>query len=385
MPVPDYHGGGIVNLMASLLGARGGVPGTPEARLLPAADLRGARQIVLLVIDGLGDDWLLATDPDGLLARARLGALSSVFPPTTAAAITTYLTAEAPRQHGLTGWFMWLKELGAVLTVLPGHPRYGGAGYTAAGLDVGMLFGHTPVFARIDTVSTMVSPAKIARSDFNLAHLGPARLRSFKHLKGMFRQIRRAVRWARAPGFIYAYWSELDHLGHQHGIGSPQARAHLAQIEQQLAWLLAALAGTDTVLLVCADHGQIDSDSAALTDVREHPVLADCLRLPLCGEPRAAYAYVRPDRVAAFERYCTEQLGGRFDLHRSEDLIRAGLFGDGPSHPRLAERVGDYTLLARDRYVIRDPLPCDRPFRQIGAHGGLSHAELMVPLCLWRL
>jgi hypothetical protein len=34
----------------------------------------------------------------------------------------------------------------------------------------------------------------------------------------------------------------------------------------------------------------------------------------------------------------------------------------------------------RDRYVIRDRLPGEKVYRVIGVHGGLSSAELYVPL-----
>jgi hypothetical protein len=38
----------------------------------------------------------------------------------------------------------------------------------------------------------------------------------------------------------------------------------------------------------------------------------------------------------------------------------------------------------RDNYVVRDSLPFEKPHSQIGVHGGLSDAELKVPLCLFR-
>jgi len=61
------------------------------------------------------------------------------------------------------------------------------------------------------------------------------------------------------------------------------------------------------------------------------------------------------------------------------------MFGLGEPHPRLEERVGDYTLLMRGSQVIRDWLPQEKPHRQIGVHGGLSAAELQVPLCVFHL
>ena len=46
--------------------------------------------------------------------------------------------------------------------------------------------------------------------------------------------------------------------------------------------------------------------------------------------------------------------------------------------------MGDYTLLMREHYVIRDRLPGEKTYTQVGVHGGLSAAELNVPLCLLR-
>ena len=56
---PDYQGGGIVNLMASLVAALGGEELVyPPLSLLPPASLRDSRNVVLLVIDGLGYHYL---------------------------------------------------------------------------------------------------------------------------------------------------------------------------------------------------------------------------------------------------------------------------------------------------------------------------------------
>lgn len=390
MQYPDYQGGSIVNLMQSLIRARGQRPAEaesyPEARRLPASEIARARHVVLLVIDGLGDDWLRRHAPDGLLARHRCGALTSVFPPTTASAITTYLTGDAPQRHGMTGWHMWLGELGAVLAVLPGTPRHGGSGYRQAGIDLRQLYGHRSLFAALHTPSVMVSPRKIARSDYNLAHLGPAQLQPFEGLDGLFRAVDKALKRARQPTTVYAYWPGLDTIGHEHGIESPEAVAHLAAIEQALDHFQQRLAGSDSLLLLCADHGQLDTEPGDIRELDALPELADCLRIPLCGEPRAAYCYLRPHQSERFERLCVDRLGDDFELWRSEALIERGLFGHGPPHPRLHERIGDYCLLARDRAALHQRLFCDeQPFKQIGVHGGLSSAELMVPLCRFAL
>lgn len=378
---PDYHGAGIVNLMASLINARGGHAEVPELRQLPAAALGDSGHIVLLVLDGLGSRWLARHGAGSQLATDVIGELTSVFPSTTASAITTFLTGDAPQQHGLTGWFTWFRELGCVMSVLPGTPRYGGAGYRAAGVDTAALLGHRPLSERLATPAVTLSPYWIARSDFNLAHLGRATLVPYKGLKQMFRRAARAIRRAREPGFFYLYWPGLDGVGHEHGMESAQAQAHFREIDAQYARFLRAISATDTTVLVTADHGHLDAKPGDMVRLEDHPVLADCLALPLCGEPRAAFCYLRPNRVQTFTAYCRDVLGERFDLYPSTELLDAGLFGTGTPHPRLHERIGDYTLIARGSNLIRERLPTEGELQQIGVHGGLSADELYVPLC----
>lgn len=378
---PDYGGGGIVNLMASILRGRGGESDYADAELLPAGDLAGVTNVLLLVIDGLGADWLRERSPTGLLSRHRLGTLTSVFPSTTATAITSYLTGDGPLQHGLTGWYTWFSELACVMTVLPGTPRYGGVPYRRAGLDPVRLFDHRPVFARIETQSLVLSPAHIARSDYNLAHTGPAAVLPFTDLPDLFRQAARALRRDREPKFIYAYWPELDSIGHHQGMGTPAAAAHLRLLEQGLTDFLVSAAGTDTLLLVTSDHGQVDVAAADQIDLADHPGLAECLALPLCGEPRAAFCYLRSGYEGRFLDYCRGALGGLAEVRPSRDLVAAGYFGRGAAHPRFGERIGDYCLLPRGARIIRQTLPFEERKTLIGQHGGLSRAELLVPLC----
>ena len=46
-----------------------------------------------------------------------------------------------------------------------------------------------------------------------------------------------------------------------------------------------------------------------------------------------------------------------------------------PFHARLASRVGDYTLLMKDDWTIKDWLPGEKPFRMLGVHRMLLHAS----------
>ena len=323
MELPDYQSGSIVNLMASLqLGLGGREPKYAPLALLTPDRVRDHRQVLLWVVDGLGLHYLRA-HPQATCLNAHLaGGITSVFPPTTAAAITTFLTGDAPQQHGLTGWHMYFRELGSVLAVLPGRPRFGGASLGAAGIDVGRLLNTRTFSERIETPAYTVSPAYLADSDFSLAHLGTAQMVAYQDLDDL---VRRSSALLREPGakYLYAYWPELDSLGHRFGIWSEPVREHLLVLDRALAALLDAAQGTDTLVIVCADHGQIDVPPEQRIDLGDHPELNDCLALPLCGELRAAYSYLRPGRERAFDDYVRATFAGVAEARPSEQLIES--------------------------------------------------------------
>ncbi len=379
--LPEYNAGSIVNLMASLIVARGGEP-SPYAPL-PALDserLRSATNLVLLVVDGLGYDYLIGVGSGGALHRHLKDKITTVFPSTTASAITTFLTGMAPQQHALTGWFMHFKELGGVTAVLPFTPRHGGPSPAKSRVDPAALFGHVPVFDRMGVRTYVVLPKRIVDSEFNVAHSGRAERRSYRSLKRFFKTIAEVLRTDDHPKYVYAYWPELDAIAHESGVGSRRTAAHFAEFDAAFGAFSKTIAGSDSLLVVTGDHGFVDSAPDQLIELDHHPALAETLVLPLCGDRRVAYCYVHPAKREQFERYVRAKLAEYAILMKSDALIEQGYFGLGPPHPRLADRIGDYALLMKGHYAIKDWVPGERKYSHIGLHGSLSRDEMYVPL-----
>ena len=138
---PNYRGRSIVNLMASIKNAFA-VPSSEYEQLdgLAVERLKDAKRVILLVIDGLGADLLQSFSARagaiGCLQANLHSRMTSVYPPTTASAVTTFMSGQAPQQHGLTGWFMNFREIGATTAVLPFSPRYGRGSLSDQGLSI---------------------------------------------------------------------------------------------------------------------------------------------------------------------------------------------------------------------------------------------------------
>lgn len=376
LTLPDYQGGSLVNLMSSIATALGGSSAYPPATALPPEALVDARHLVLLVVDGLGHDFLLGRD--GALRQHLRGQLTSVFPSTTASAIPTFLTGQAPQQHGLTGWHMYFREIGAIAAPLPFRVRAGRHSLRQAGVTPVTLFGLIPLFDRLPLPCHVVSPQQIIHSDFNVALSGKAARYGYDTLEEMFARIAGLLRSDAPRSYVHAYWPQLDSLAHEYGIGSPQVAEAYTALDAGFARLLEVARDSGSRVIVTADHGFIDTDETI--DLDDHPGLRDTLLLPLCGESRMAYAYVRAGREAQFEAYVRGQLAERILLVRSEDIVRQGWLGPGAAHPALRDRLGDYVLIPRGRAILRDWLQGEPRHTHIGVHGGLSAAEMIVPL-----
>lgn len=381
---PDYHAGSIVNLVSSLGQAMGA--GTMDASglaSLPTEKVADYANVILFVVDGLGYEYLTSVVPDSLLASHVSQSLTSVFPSTTATAITSLATGQSPLQHGLTGWFMYLDYLDTVTAVLPFKPRIGADFPTDPFYAPDRAYGFKPLIPRLQRKAWVINHESIIQSSYSAAIGGDANRRAYTDLGQCMDLIKEVVFDSLEQKYVYAYWSMFDGLCHTHGVGSEQVSEHFQEIDNQFARLIDVLQDSNTLLLVTADHGMVDTRPEQIIHMEQHPQLKKMLRLPLCGEPRAAYCYLHSGCEGEFVDYVQTELSAMCQVQSSEEMVQANYFGlDGDSHPAFSGRIGDYILLPKDNYIVKDRLNGEKPFSHIGVHGGLSSAEMYVPLCI---
>jgi hypothetical protein len=380
---PEYENASIVNLMASILQGLGNQSNQHSA--LSALDndrLLRARNIVLLVIDGLGYNYLINNAQHSSLRKFLHGRLTTVFHSTTATAITTFMTGLAPQQHGLTGWFTYFQELGSILTVLPAKPRVGDSSLQELNIDVPTLYGHVPVFDLIEMDCHIVTPRNIAYSDYSLAHRGKARISPYKNLTECFGLTRDIIKSGASKKYIYTYWPQFDGMAHEKGVGSKDVADHFHEMDKAFSKFIEDIKGTNTLVIATADHGIIDSGPDYCIELEHHPELQGMLSMPLSGERRMAYCYVKANRNTDFTHYLANNLAEQITVHPSRRLLEQHYFGLGSAHPHLHRRIGDFVLEMNNNHTIMDTLPGEKHFYHIGAHGGLSEDEMLVPLII---
>ncbi|MES9869824.1 MAG: alkaline phosphatase family protein [Sedimenticola sp.] len=377
---PDYAGGSIVNLMASIAQAMGGDSrGYAASTLLGVEPLSRVQNIVLLVVDGLGYRYLTEKGGGSFLSNNLLGSMTSVCPSTTATAIPAFMLGVAPLQHGFAGWFTYFRELGDVLAVLPFRSRHGSPSLGAVGLSPATLCGCEPFHTGLHARCSVVMPDWIAESDFNMAFNGEASVLPYRGETAFFQAIRSGLS-DDGRSYVYAYWPEFDAIAHEYGVSSGQAARHFELLDREVERFVRSLEGTDTALLITSDHGFIDTLPEHTVHLADHPELESCLVLPLCGESRFAFCYLRSGSEGRFLDYVSRELSHCADVISADELLAQGWFGLGRPHERFHERIGDYALVMKGDYKIKDRVLGEHPHLHLGVHGGVSEEEMYVPL-----
>ena len=371
---PDYAGACLVNLVASIVAARGGQPRHPPLQDLPL-DARICN-VVLFIIDGLGDNYLARRGAGSELTRHRRRALTSVFPSTTASAITTSYTGCTPLEHGLTGWFTYFGQAGCVSAALPFRSRGDMNLLTTRGVSADQIYDAPSLFRALKTKSIVVTYRDIVDSHYNRVYCDGAERVAYGTADEFVAAVERAVKASDERKFIYAYWPHYDAISHRHGSESAEAAREFAIVDAAYGELRRRLAGTETTLITTADHGFIDV--APEESLELPPALFPHLKFPLCGERRIAYCHVHAP--AEFTKRAQDWLGDRANVMPSERLIDDGWLGPGEPHPRIKERIGDVALMMNGRYTVKDWVTGESRHLHIGNHGGTHADEMSIPL-----
>jgi predicted AlkP superfamily pyrophosphatase or phosphodiesterase len=263
---------------------------------------------------------------------------------------------------------------------LPMVPRVPAVNLANCGVRVEDVLDFSSVFSRLHCPSIGIYPRHLVGSAFSSYATRGSESRGFGTLGEFERSIVQAVNDVPAPGYVFAYWSAFDKITHQYGVSHWRTVQHFRRLDDALLRVYKALKGTGTLMLVSADHGLIDVPPENTHWLADSPELEATLSLPLSGEPRKPYCYVKPGREDEFLNEVEKLFGEHVQVFDRERILREGWFGRGVMNPQLPDRIGDYVLKFDDARVLRDLLPGERRHDFVAYHGSDSEEEMYVPL-----
>lgn len=338
-----------------------------------AAALAAARQVVFVLMDGLGEQPLATHAPTGVLSHFRLRALDSVFPSSTAPALSALSAAAPPAAHGNPAWLMWAERLGETIRTLPMDVRADHARSVAA-QDI---WHWTPWMTVSAVPAFSVLPAQTADSVFSRHAYAGSTIVGYRSLDEVGDRVEAMLDEAGGPASVFVYLPHFDTVSHQAGCASDQAHAVVQRLDAWFGQLVERMRRREVLVLATADHGFIDVADDDQLRLEDHPALAACLERPLSGEPRVPFCQVRTGARTDFAAMVAAELGGAFTAYTAAELLAADWFGTGDA---LAGRLGTHLLVPQRPVTLVDQVIGDPPMRFIGMHGGPSEAEMRVPL-----
>jgi len=398
----DYCLSNVHSTILSLFGEHASRPIIPKQALAAEGQ---PEKVVLIVADGLGYYNAKASLNDGgffeaVASRGDLVPITSVFPSTTAAALTTLSTGLTPQEHGLPEWFVYMKEIDRVIATLPfsevGDRR---RDKLIGTLNVRALFSGARVYSAlrshgIDAVSFV--ERGLSKTAYSKLSLRGSEVVPYITSSDLMATLRRRIEKTKRRTLFYVYWEKVDTTGHTYGPGSEESRSEVSLLSHvlktELVGKLSRMAASESFVMLTADHGQVpvEADSTIyLNGMR--PVMKGLnlspggKRIPPWGSARDAYLSVKKDSLENVRAYLARKLGRTAVVLKSAEALEAGLFGINKPLPSFVDRVGNLMVLPRGRNLVWYRYARSDRFDLRGHHGGMNPREMLIPLATSRV
>jgi hypothetical protein len=325
--------------------------------------------VILILLDAFGREFLERHRDHPLIQRLDVTPLTSQFPSTTTAHVSSLHFGMPVHEHGLYEWNILEPTLGEIICPL----RFNATGAEEEGmlagrLDPSALAPGRTFYESLGVPCIVAQPYRLAGSFSAVATHG-AQVIGFRRLREGVRALEQVFA---APGsehrYALLYWDLIDRAGHDHGPGSSEFAVACRRSLDEL-WAARDALRTGTVLIT-ADHGQVDVGPDRVEYLDDlWPELPRLLsqRRP-AGSSRDVFLHVHAEHVVTVIRELSARLDGRAEVRRASELFeRIG--------PRLKARLGDVAVLpVTGRQVwLRSAAAHEQRFR--GQHGGLHEAE----------
>ena len=363
LPSPPEESVSLADVVPSCLVSLGW---NPEPARIP---LERRHSIILFVVDGLGSSNL--NDARAYLRFVASGEplasdVRTVFPSTTASALSTLVTGTRPEVHGITGYRVWDTRTESFVNQLNG--------LTLSDVDAGWM--------RAPSLLTVA--AEKGNPVFVVGH---PRFESSALTRMLYRGCTYVV--ARSVedkvsavlnlmmngrrGLFLVYVSDLDEAAHAVGVNSTVWTDRAEELDGQVRRCVAQCA-TDVLILLTADHGVVDISSSGHIDFGLGAEMEGVLAVG--GEPRCLQLKlevgVSVDLVATKWR---ENYGNVAEVYAPRS-----------SSTDVTDRLPDLYVEAKQGFVFYDGREPDSAARNmVGQHGGRTLTEAAIPLLAWNL
>lgn len=365
----------ILNLITSILKYYNVQTNHSSLEILDRKLEKKYRNVIFLVLDGMGEHILNRLSPKGYFNNKKVDCITSVYPSTTTAALTTYYSGRPPYETGWIAWSQYFKEYGRALDMLSHKESYKGEVYENTKINVfDSVVNYETIFERIEKASPNIKAYEI-----NPTYSDKRSKRSIRadSLDEIIQNIEMLCQNTEEK-FIMAYSDNPDGLLHKYGASSEEAKNFIEEAEEKIQNMYNNLPN-DTILIISADHGHKDIEKAYT--LLDYPEIQECLIMPPSLESRVVTFWVKENMRKEFEERFNNIFKDEFWLLTKEEFLEKHFLGYGEQHPKIDDFIGNYIALSTEGSIIRlETFLAEGKKVKKSTHCGLTKDEMEVPV-----
>ncbi len=324
--------------------------------------------------------------------------ITSQFPSTTAAHVTTWHTGLPVGESGVFEWQYYEPKLDTIFASL----LYSYAGTSerdtakSSGIAPSELYPNQNIYPALKSMGVeahIFQHSEIVPSAYSDVVTAGAKLHGYSTISEAMVNLRLLLNEGHKPRYIGFYFGDVDGIMHKYGPTSQHARAEIrSMLDTLLNQFLLPLKKHprgETLFLLTADHGHVEVDPATTIFLNRDPRFKGIEKffkvnkagdaLIPAGSARDMFLYIKDDLLDEAQEFLQSRLTGKADIIKTQELIDAGYFGKTISETFLS-RVGNLVILSY-RYESVWWYEKDKfEMNYYGHHGGLTAQEMEIPL-----
>ena len=337
---------------------------------------REYKNVILLILDGLGEHILNKISLKGYLNQNKIDCVTSVYPSTTTAALTTYYSGRPPYETGWIAWSQYFKEYGRAIDMFSHNESYMREPLKKPLMDVfKTIVNYETIFDKIEKASTDVKAYEI---EPEYAERRAKRAIKANNIDELIMNINDLCLMP-SKKFIFAYSDNPDGLLHDFGTTSEEVETFVKETEKKIEKMVKDF-DEDTILIISADHGHKDIEKAY--KLLDYPEIQECLIMPASLESRILAFWVKEDMKEIFVQRFNKAFGKEFWLMTKETFLdKYHFLGYGNKHKKIDDFIGNYIALSVGGSSIQlgTFLTEGKPIKK-STHCGLTKEEMEVPV-----
>ena len=187
--------------------------------------------VILIILDGMGEHILNNISKEGYFNKHKVDCITSVYPSTTTAALTTYYSGKPPIETGYIAWSQYFKEYGRNVDMLSHQESYLHEDISKAKINVfDTIMKYESVFEQIEKASPNVKAYEITPTYSDKRAKRSIRADSISEIVDEIKMLCKVPE----EKFILAYSDNPDGIIHDYGTDSEEAKEFILDIKAKI-------------------------------------------------------------------------------------------------------------------------------------------------------